>query len=278
MTPGFRQGTAAFLLVLFLSLPTLAGERQERLQIPLPANQNGETVHLEGLLRMPDGQGPFPLAILNHGTGARAKSQKPEDLDFLARWFLDRGWAAAMVMRRSFGKSGGMYVEAYSCPNPDYLKAGQKGAEDIQASVLHLRAIPGIDGERIVLVGQSSGGWAVLAASAEAIPGVRGAVSFAGGRGGNPKGDRNCPPEENLVKAGRSFGRNAKMPSLWIYAANDNLTPIDLMRRVQEAYAQGAGDSVLRYYDDPRAGGHFVLRHPDYWGAELEAFLARVAK
>ncbi|MDK9723116.1 MAG: dienelactone hydrolase family protein [Rhodospirillales bacterium] len=277
MIPQFRQA-AALLLVLFLNLPALAGEREERLQIPFPANRNGETVHLEGLLRMPDGPGPFPLALLNHGTGAQAKKQKPEDLDFLARWFLDRGWAAAMVMRRSFGRSGGLYVEAYSCPNPDYAKAGRNAAEDIRASVAHLRDVPGIDRERIVLVGQSSGGWAVLAAAAEAIPGLRGAVSFAGGRGGNPKGERNCPPEENLIEAGRGFGSKAKVPTLWIYAANDNLTPIDLMRRVQEAYAQGSGDSTLRYYDNPKAGGHFVLRHPDYWGGELEAFLARVAK
>lgn len=277
MTLRFRRA-AAFLLALLLCQPVLAGERQERLQIPFPANRNGEAVHLEGLLLMPDGPGPFPLAVLNHGTGAQAKRQKPEDLDFLARWFLDRGWAAAMVMRRSFGKSGGLYHEAYACPNPDYLKAGQRAAEDVRASIAHLRDLPGIDRERIVLVGQSSGGWAVLAAAAEAIPGVRGTVSFAGGRGGNQKGERNCPPEENLIEAGRSFGRQAKVPSLWIYAANDNLTPIDLMRRVQEAYAQGAPDSVLRYYDDPKAGGHFVLRHPEYWGGELEAFLARVSK
>lgn len=277
MTLRFRRA-AAFLLALLLCQSVLAGERRERLQIPFPANRNGEAVHLEGLLLIPDGPGPFPLAVLNHGTGAQAKRQKPEDLDFLARWFLDRGWAAATVMRRSFGKSGGLYHEAYSCPNPDYLKAGQRAAEDVRASVAHLRDLPGIDKDRIVLVGQSSGGWAVLAAAAEAIPGVRGTVSFAGGRGGNPKGERNCPPEENLIEAGRSFGRQAKVPSLWIYAANDNLTPIDLMRRVQEAYAQGSGDSILRYYDDPKAGGHFVLRHPEYWGGELEVFLARVSK
>jgi dienelactone hydrolase len=266
------------LLFLLLALPALAGERKMRLEIPFPEGEKGQPVALEALLIQPDGTGPFPLAVLNHGTGAKAKEMKPDDLEFLARWFLDRGWAAAMIMRRSFGKSGGLYHEFYSCPNPNYVKAGEQAAKDVAASVDYLRKIPDIDKERIVLVGQSSGGWAVLAAAAQAMPGVKGVISFAGGRGGNPKGERNCLPEENLIEAGRHFGQMAYIPSLWIYAANDKFTPISLMRQVQQAYAEGARDSRLLYFDSREAGGHFILRHPEYWSGDVEGFLSAVVR
>jgi dienelactone hydrolase len=69
---------------------------------------------------------------------------------------------------------------------------------------------PFVARERVVLVGQSAGGWASLALAARQPQGVRGVLNFAGGRG-SPSPGVVCAPE---ALAAARFGARTRLPSL----------------------------------------------------------------
>ena len=68
-------------------------------------------IELETTIYKPDGEGPFPVAIINHG-------KSPGDTHFqgryrpvsAARYFLQRGYTVVVPMRQGFSKSGGGYI------------------------------------------------------------------------------------------------------------------------------------------------------------------------
>src|SRR5712691_5681482 len=98
--------------------------------------------------------------------------------------FAQRGYAAVSILRRGFGRSDGPYAERIpDCDKPDYLGVGRAAAEDVGGAVATLRREPWVDPKRVVLLGSSSGGFAVVAAGAAGPPGVVGILSFAGGQG-----------------------------------------------------------------------------------------------
>ncbi len=71
----------------------------------------------------------------------------------------------------------------------------------------------------MIAVGSSAGGFASIALSATAPPGLVAAISFAAGRGS--RADDDVCDEEALVRAMAAFGRTSRIPMLWIYAEND---------------------------------------------------------
>jgi NAD(P)-dependent dehydrogenase (short-subunit alcohol dehydrogenase family) len=76
-------------------------------------------------------------------------------------WFLNRGFAVALPLRRGYGPLGTPFAEATgACPEPDYAAGGAETARDIPAALAYARALPGVDASRpAVVLGQSAGGW-----------------------------------------------------------------------------------------------------------------------
>ena len=99
-----------------------------------------------------------------------------------------RSSSVIVPMRRGYGLTGGVFAESFgSCASPDFYAAGEQAALDLDAAIAYARKLPWVDGQRIVLVGQSAGGFASIAAASRNIPGVAAAVNMSGGRGGNPR-------------------------------------------------------------------------------------------
>ncbi len=233
---------------------------------------------------VPAGQGPFPLAIISHGSPAnpeqRAKMKPPEYMPG-TRWLLSRGYMVVLPLRRGYGLQGKAWSEAYGkCEMPDYIKAGLATADDIEAAVRYFSSLPNVRKDQILLVGQSAGGWGSIAAASRNPPGVIGVINFAGGRGGYAGGEpnRNCA-KDKLIEAAAFFGRTARVPSLWIYTENDKFFDADLSRDLSEAY-RGAGANV-EYVLLPSFGddGHRVFparegRH--LWQSITNRFLDQI--
>src|SRR5436853_5323410 len=159
---------------------------EERARIPA---QNGRTIAATVL--RPDAQGPFGAVILNHGVSASARERARESSDLLinaAAVFARRGYAVVMPLRRGFGDTGGdMAEDPGSCSNPDYKGAEQNAADDVMAAYNYTRALPYVDGNRMILAGQSAGGMvAVFTAGSRNPPGLVAVLAFAAGRGGDP--------------------------------------------------------------------------------------------
>jgi dienelactone hydrolase len=198
-------------------------EQVWRVPMELP-RAKGTVVNLETTVYRPDGNGPFPLILLSHGTprDAVARKKSPRQRFYeQSRWFVEHGYAVVIPMRRGYADSEGAYAEdSGPCDNRDYANSGLTSANDIGAVLRYFRDQAFIDRNHIILAGQSTGGFASLATASRNPPGVIGVLNFAGGRGSSAP-DHVCQ-EDRLVAAVSRFGQTTKVPSIWFYAQNDH--------------------------------------------------------
>jgi pimeloyl-ACP methyl ester carboxylesterase len=177
-------------------------------------------------------------------------------------------------MRRGFGDSGGVYAESVgSCPNPDFLTATITATSDLRAAILHLRRRSDIDSSRLLIVGQSTGGLATVALTADPPPGTLAAINFAGGiRATNCK-DKLDP----LVTTVAALGKRSRVPMLWIYSENDQYFGPELAERLKEAFAAGGGNAEFVKALPFRTDGHnlFSMTGIPYWTPYVDRFLMK---
>jgi dienelactone hydrolase len=216
--------------------------------------------------------------IINHGSPRTAAERETLTPRFggATAWFVERGFAVAVPARRGYGPTGGPWMEdSGRCDSPDYHNAGLTTAQDIRSAVLYFREQRFVDRDRIVLVGQSAGGWGVLASAGLKLPGVVAIVNFAGGRGSRGS-DNVCTPYA-LVQAARRFGAGAENPVLSIYTANDTYFNPSLARQMHEAFvAGGARQARLLQLAAFGEDGHTMFADrssPAVWGPHVEPFL-----
>ncbi|MGK7866879.1 alpha/beta hydrolase family protein [Falsiroseomonas sp. E2-1-a20] len=248
------------------------------LEIPVP----GTGQSISARLCRPTVAGPVPLAVINHGSPARAAARpgmRPVACAAEAvQWFTARGFAVLLPLRRGYGAAGGRWAEGFgACDSPDYARAGRESALDIEAAILHALRLPGIRPGGVVVVGQSAGGWGALALAADRPAGVAAVVNMAGGRGGWAGGvpGQVCAPGR-LVAAAGEYGRSAILPTLWLYTANDSFFGPELAAGMHRAFTASGGRAELRALPAFGTDGHalfFGAGGSAVWGPMVEAFL-----
>lgn len=265
----------ACIAALALAGAALAGE----LVLSVPVKSAADSVTIEVTLFEPEGDGPFPVAVLSHGSPRSAPDRRTMGrarFEVQSKEFLARGFAVAVPTRRGYGHSGGEWAEGYgTCSHPDYARAGLESARDIRATLEALKAHPRVDMRRVVLVGVSAGGWASLAAASGEVPGLKAVINFAGGRG-SQRPDFVCNADR-LVQAVALYGTTSKVPQLWIYAANDQFFAPELARRMHEAFVAAGGQAKFRAVPAFGTDGHlFFARGTPQWIPMVAEFLAEI--
>ncbi|MFO1144955.1 MAG: dienelactone hydrolase family protein [Amaricoccus sp.] len=102
----------------------------------------------------PAGTGPFPTALLYSGCDG------PHDnLDRWASMLNAHGWAAIVVDSHGPRGLGG---EAWRLVCAGQVLMGSERAGDVLVSLADARRMPFVDPERMVLIGASHGGWAIM--------------------------------------------------------------------------------------------------------------------
>ena len=277
MLPAFAQSQVQAAAPTPTSLPAAASLRavdyhmNERI-VQVPAGDNGEAL-LETTVFQPNGAGPFPLIVINHGKDpGRPSAQQRDRFYHMATAFVRRGYAVMVPMRQGFSKSGGSYRE-HGC---DMTANGYTQAEDVRATLDFARRQSWVDGEHIVVAGQSYGGLATIALGAADLPGVRGLINFAGGL--RDDSDR-CAWRSQLVSAFAEYGSKSKLPSLWMYGQNDSLFGPELAHRMHEAYLGAGGRGRLVEFAAFKRDSHGMLASRDgekVWLEDTERFLKEV--
>lgn len=219
-------------------------------------------INLTATIFKPDGPGPFPLLVLSHGAprdGDNVRAgMKRSRFHRQSREFVKLGFAVAVPMRRGYGPSEGAYAEGTgSCRFPRYHSSGLESAKDLRAAVDYMKKLPYVNGSKIVLAGQSAGGFASIAAAGTNIAGVRGVLNFAGGRG-SAKPDFVCE-EHLLVEAFRKFGETSRVPTLWIYSENDHYFSPRLVKKMAETYSAAGGRVKLAMKPPFGDDGHLLF-------------------
>lgn len=135
------------------------------------ANPAGGHV-LAGTLTVPQGKGPFPAAVLVHGSGPVDRDEtirEHKPFLVLADHLSRQGIAVLRYDKRGVGKSGGVYKDATT---HDF-------AGDAEAALAFLRGRPEVDATRIGMAGHSEGGLIAPMVAAR-DPGLAFVVMLAG--------------------------------------------------------------------------------------------------
>jgi len=225
--------------------------------------------------------GKHPLVVLTHGTAVDQETRAhmtPWGQLQQAEWFARRGYVAMVVVRSGYGRSGGRQDSmSGGCRvgRGSFEDAGEASTQDLRAVMKFAASLPEVDTATILSAGVSTGGFAQVALSADPPPGLKAAISFAGGRGGD--GHENNCNLPGAIDAFRDFGKQAHkhgdLPMLWIYAENDHWFPPSVARQFQAAYTKSG--AAIQFVLAPPDGddGHHLYTHVPAWSGLVEAFL-----
>lgn len=144
----------------------LVGPQLDQLDYTEVHFENG-SLSLGGMLFLPDGIGPFPSAVIAHGSGTSRRTNI---------WYLtivqalqSNGIAVLLPDKRGSEKSDGNWRDT----------SLEELATDTKAAFLYLAQVPEIDPQRIGLVGMSQGGW-IVPVVASNDPDIAFVVSMSG--------------------------------------------------------------------------------------------------
>lgn len=251
-----------WLLLLFLKATVLSAAQPHEITFP-----SGKLM-LHGFIYRPQGKGPFPAVLYNHGSEDKP-GWKPE----LGEFFSSKGYVFFVPHRRGQGRS----------PNDSYVESlraqGVAGAialhethlEDQLSALAYLKQLSDVDPRRIAVAGCSYGGiQTVLAveANAEQKLGLRAAIDFAGGA----ESWRSSSLRSRMARA----IRKADIPVLFIQAENDyDLGPSRTLARELEQLGKPHKLLIFPAYGNTHAEGHgvFCSQAADVWGPEVLSFL-----
>jgi pimeloyl-ACP methyl ester carboxylesterase len=268
-----------WLLAACLAFAFSAHAALDESVLRVPVVKGAQHADIDVTVYKPAGHGPFPLVVLSHGSPRNAAQRRIDGRQRLVTQsepFIALGYAVLVPTRRGYGQSGGDWAEDYgTCSNPDYYTAGLETARDVRAAVDAVRRAPWADASRVILAGQSAGGFGSVAASSGEFQGLIGVINFAGGRGS--KGPDDVCAESRLVDAMARYGRAAHVPELWIYSANDRYFGPDLARRMHAAFVKAGGSAEFVQAPPSGIDGHgYFARAVDDWSPRVAAFLQRL--
>ena len=156
-------------VLLLLISPSVYATELETEIVSIPVNVGSSILHDDARITKPEGDGPFPLIVMTHGTPRnteeRAKTNVATYFKTQSEYFANKGYAVIFVVRRGFGASTASYEENWLFGNGtrNYTKSGLEAAKDLKAAIDYMKNKSYVDKTRIILLGQSTGGHSVTA-------------------------------------------------------------------------------------------------------------------
>jgi len=239
----------------------------------------GATLH--GFLFKPQGQGPFPTLLYNHGS-----EKMPGSFPTLAKFWTGQGFVFFVPHRRGHGRSAGDYIvdlqkqyrEKESDPAASQkhdIELHEHANADVTAALAWLKQQPFVNTNKLVVGGISYGGIQTLLTAEKGL-GAKAFVAFAPAAmswAGNPL------LRQRLLDA----VKRAKEPIFLLQAENDyNLGPSQLLGK--ELERKGKPNRVKVYsafgeQEDHRSGhGAFAVRGSNVWGSDVILFVTEALK
>jgi dienelactone hydrolase len=248
----------------FVALAATAGAAEPQL-VAFPS----DGLELRGFIFKPEGNGPFPAVLYNHGSEKRPGT-KPE----IGEFFASRGYVVFVPHRRGQGRSPGSYIMD-ELATVDRGMRGQRlvelherQLEDVVAALNYLKGVAYVDARNISVTGCSFGGiQTVLAAEKElgwraAVPFAPAAMTWAG----------SLEMRQRLISA----AGKATAPVFLLQAENDyDLAPSRELAKALEQSGRKYKSVIYPPYGSTPAEGHggFCFRGVGVWGADVLSFL-----
>jgi dienelactone hydrolase len=181
-------------LVLALAAATAFGQTSGG---PETVVIHSRSATLHAILWHPQGRGPFPGILLNHGSGRTPEELKrlgpyEQNAEKLGPLFARHGYVFLYLFRRGVGLSTDQGANAVDLMNSESSAHGQEARNALQLKLLEnremddalsglkfLRALPYVDAQDVAAVGHSFGG-SLTVLLAEREPNLRAVVVFSG--------------------------------------------------------------------------------------------------
>jgi len=227
----------------------------------------------------PDGDGPFPFVVLNHGRSGTNRAQPPRfRYTQQARYFVQRGFAVFEPTRIGYGALGTEPdpEDSGPCRGKNYAPMAEAASQEILAVIAYAARQSYVDPQRLLIVGQSVGGYSTVASTAKNPPGLIAAINFAGGSGGDPVAHPGEPCEGyKLESMYATFGSTSKAPMLWIYTENDQYFSPKYSKAWHAAFVNAGGKAELKLLPPFGSDGHSLFSAGiKIWEPLVSQFLA----
>jgi len=269
-----RATTFGLLALFFTNAGQASAQAIATQNGPFPVTIGGAPVKLDGLIAMPASpSGKLPIALLVPGR-AQASQTNLAAAQYLpsARDLASRGWLAAIVLRRGYGRSEGPKPSAVPCQTASVIQRLAADADDLEAMLAFLGRRADADPSRAIAIGVSGAGAAVVALSARNPPALKAVVSISGGL----RADANCPWARSLVDTYKALGAKSRVANLWMYAKNDTVFNPDLVEAMHAGFLDGGGDVTFMMFEPVGKEGHALFGDPTgrrLWLRQVDAFL-----
>jgi pimeloyl-ACP methyl ester carboxylesterase len=236
------------------------------------------------------------VVLFGHGSTGAGVVHPQEPIEYIPRpqmrYFVERGYAVVVPIRRGIGPSGGTFAaecqfQSGKCSLEDYRALAGPALDDALADNLAVldQVILGklvTRDARILLMGNSRGGFLALRTAAARPENTAGVVSFAGGWISMPDV---WPPEERKARVDfhhqrlRDIAKDIKAPTLWLYGSNDPFFADTITREMFEVFTQGGGAGkyvLISKHSLP--SGHSIAQAPEHWERDVGEFLETLRK
>lgn len=214
---------------------------------------------------MPEGKGPFPAVLWNHGSEKRPGWQTE-----LASFYNSHGFVFFLPHRRGQGRSPGPYImdEIHGGGGPAAMVDAQQAAnQDVVGAMSWLKTQPEVNASRIVVSGCSFGGIQTLLTAEKGL-GARAFIAFA------PAAESwsNASLDQMLEYA----VKHAKAPVFILQAKNDySIQPAEVLGKI--AKANGGQAKIYPKFGNTPQAGHWVFATTGagiaLWGEDVLQFI-----
>ncbi len=224
----------------------------------------------------PEGEGPFPLVVMNHGRSPADKRalqtrSRPEPM---ARFLVAKGFVVMAPTRIGYWETYGDFdPENSACKTIEPMSIA--ASQQVLATVEFAKTLPYVDASRWLVAGQSVGGLTTVATVGRAPAGLLGGINFSGGTGGNPDLSPGSPCNPYITtRYWGDIAKNAKVPMLWMYWENDKYWGPTNPKTWHRAWVDGGGQAQFVGFGPSGKDGHYgVTEDMDHWLPVVDRFL-----
>jgi dienelactone hydrolase len=194
-----------------------------------------------------------------------------------SRYFASKGFVVLVPTRVGYGVSRGPDVEyTGTCQSKHFADGAAVAVVETRQVLRYAERLAYVDPDHGIVVGESFGGLVAIAIAADDIRGVVAAVNISGGDGGNVRTriDEPCRPDQMRETFAR-YGSANRLPTLWMYSANDRVWGPVYPKQWFAAFTQAGGRGQFVDLPADKNNGHYIFsRNAAAWHPAFESFLA----